>query len=162
MSDRSADVLILGGGVVGLACARYLLRAGRSVSVIERATVGGATSHGNCGTITPSHCAPLAVPGQVRQALGWLLRADAPFRVAPRLDIDLLRWFWRFSRQCNWREFERVTRIKWPLLQLARRALEDLIRDDGLDCQFETLGTLNVYRDARAFEALARGCTKAG
>lgn len=151
MNSQRSDVLVLGGGVVGLACALYLLRAGRSVRVIERVTVGGATSHGNCGTITPSHCAPLALPGQVGQALRWLFKADAPFRVAPRLDIELLHWFRQFARRCNWSEYERVTRIKWPLLQLARKTLEELIRTEALACQFETLGTLNVYRDERAF-----------
>ncbi len=152
MNMRRSDVVILGGGVVGLACALYLLRAGRSVRVIERDAVGAATSHGNCGTITPSHCAPLAMPGQVGQALRWLFKADAPFRVAPRLDAELLHWFRQFARRCRWHDYEQVTSIKWPLLKLARSSLEELIRDEALDCQFETLGTLNVYRDARAFE----------
>ena len=35
MADaRDVDVLILGGGVIGLACAYYLLEAGRAVTVL--------------------------------------------------------------------------------------------------------------------------------
>ena len=75
--DNSDDVLILGGGVIGLACAYYLLRAGRGVTILEQHTVGSGSSHGNCGTITPSHL-PLAAPGPVQQALKWMLTADAP------------------------------------------------------------------------------------
>jgi D-amino-acid dehydrogenase len=63
------DVLILGAGVVGLACAHYLLRAGRSVHVLDRGPPGAATSKGNCGTITPSHAPPLAAPGMVGKGL---------------------------------------------------------------------------------------------
>jgi D-amino-acid dehydrogenase len=37
-SPVSDDVLILGGGVIGLACAHYLLKAGRSVRVLEQGT----------------------------------------------------------------------------------------------------------------------------
>src|SRR5690606_33016671 len=57
------EVLVLGGGAVGLACALALLDAGRTVRVLERDTIGAATSHGNCGTITPSHAPPLTEPG---------------------------------------------------------------------------------------------------
>ena len=149
---RKADVLILGGGVIGLACALYLLRAGRSVTVLEQGKAGGATSHGNCGTITPSHAMPLAMPGIMAQALRWMLQPDAPLRVAPRLDPALFAWFARFARLCNWVDFRRLTAAKAPLLKLSREALEQLIRAEKLDCEFEALGTLTVYRDARAFE----------
>ena len=92
MTTRQSDVLVLGGGVIGLACALSLLRAGRSVTVLDMGKVGAAASHGNCGTITPSHATPLATPGVIRQALGWMLKPDAPFRIAPRLDFGLLEW----------------------------------------------------------------------
>ena len=155
MSSRKTDVLILGGGVIGLACALYLLRAGRSVVVLEQATAGGATSHGNCGTITPSHAMPLAMPGVIAQALRWMLEPDAPLRIAPRLDPALLAWMLRFAKLCNWQDFRRITAAKAPLLRLSREALEELIRRENLDCEFETLGTLTVYRDPRAFEKSA-------
>jgi D-amino-acid dehydrogenase len=149
---RHSDVVVLGGGVIGLTCALYLLRAGRSVSVIEQNNAGGAASHGNCGTITPSHAMPLAMPGMIAQALRWLLKPDAPFRIAPRLDFALLEWLLQFAHRCNWADFKRITAIKAPLLRLSRQAIEELIRTEKLDCEFETTGTLNVYRDARAFE----------
>jgi len=62
MSDDDAEVLILGGGVIGLACAHYLLAAGRSVRILDQGRVGRVASHGNCCTLTPSHAPPLAVP----------------------------------------------------------------------------------------------------
>lgn len=152
MSARRADVLVLGGGAIGLACALYLLRAGRAVTVIERGSAGGAASHGNCGTITPSHAMPLAAPGTIAQALRWMLQPDAPLRIAPRFDWALLQWLLRFSMRCNRRDFCRTTAIKAELLRLSRQELEDLIAAEALDCEFQTLGTLNVYRDAREFD----------
>ena len=73
MSEAIPDVLILGGGVIGLACAVSLLQAGRSVHLLERQTIGSGTSHGNCGTITPSHALPLAAPGAilVKSTASW-------------------------------------------------------------------------------------------
>ncbi len=155
LSQRQADVLVLGGGVIGLACALYLLRAGRSVTVLEQGTAAAACSHGNCGTITPSHTMPLAMPGMISQALRWLFKADAPFRVAPRLDFALLEWLLQFAHRCTWADFKRITAAKAPLLRLGRVGIEELIRSERMDCEFETTGTLNVYRDARAFEKSA-------
>ena len=152
MSQRRSDVLVLGGGAVGLACALYLLRAGRSVTVLDRGKAGAATSHGNCGTITPSHAVPLAAPGVLAQGLRWMLKKDAPLRIAPRLDFTLLEWLLQFARRCGAAECRRVTAIKAPLLVRARAELEALVRDAKLDCDFQAQGTLNVYRDARAFE----------
>ncbi|MGE5167219.1 MAG: FAD-dependent oxidoreductase, partial [Deltaproteobacteria bacterium] len=152
MSRRQSDVLILGGGAIGLACALYLLRAGRRVTVLDRGQVGAATSHGNCGTITPSHALPLAAPGVLVQALRWVFRKDAPLRIAPRPDFALFEWLLQFARRCNAAQCRRVTAIKAPLLIRARAELEALVRDAKLDCEFQAQGTLNIYRDARAFE----------
>src|ERR1041384_7148179 len=99
------DVLILGAGVIGLSCALELLNAGRGVTVLDRATVGAGASHGNCGTITPSHANPLAVRGMVGKALRMMLQADAPFYVKPRFDPALLGWLLRFARRCNPRDY---------------------------------------------------------
>ena len=152
MTTRTSDVLVLGGGVIGLACAYYLLEAGRSVTVLEQGTVGCGSSHGNCGTLTPSHAAPLAMPGMIGTALRWLFRPDAPLRIKPRLDPDLLRWLLGFAGRCNWRAFDAALRAKAPLLLRSRALIEELVRKEGLDCEFEALGTLNVFRDAANFE----------
>ena len=56
----TTDVLIAGGGVNGLATALALLDSGRRVRVVDADRIGSGASHGNCGTITPSHAPPLA------------------------------------------------------------------------------------------------------
>ena len=42
-------VVIIGGGIIGIACAHYLSNDGRKVVVLEKGTVAGACSYGNCG-----------------------------------------------------------------------------------------------------------------
>ena len=153
MQNRRTDVLVLGGGVIGLACALELAKAGRAVTVLERGEVGRGASHGNCGTITPSHAPPLAMPGMVRKALGYMLQPDAPFYLKPRVDLTLLAWLMRFSRRCNWADFRAVTRIKGELLQRSRQRLAELVREEGIDCELEENGTLYAYRDERALDA---------
>lgn len=152
---HSDDVLILGGGVIGLACGYYLLKAGRGVTIVEQNTIGSGSSHGNCGTITPSHL-PLAAPGQVQQALKWMLSADAPLLVRPTLDAERLGWLLRFAARCNDQDFRRVMNQRVPLLLRSRKLLEDLVREESLDCEFESSGTLYVFRDPAKLEAAHR------
>jgi len=160
MTDSSAstaptsDVLILGGGIIGLSVALFCLRAGRSVTILEQKTTGSAASHGNCGTITPSHL-PLHAPGTLAKGLKWMLRADAPLRIKPRLDPALFGWLLRFAKLCNERDFLATAQTKSTLLKASRLRLEQLIADEGMRCEFERSGTLYVYRDAANYEAAA-------
>jgi len=156
MTERDADVLILGGGVIGLACAHYLLQAGRSVRVLDRARVGAATSHGNCGTITPSHAPPLAAPGMIAKGLKWMLRPDAPLYIQPRLDWPLADWLLHFAAHCNRRDWQRAAQAKSSLLECSRRLLADLVAEQNLDCEFTTAGLRYVYRDAQTFDKACR------
>ena len=78
---RDSDCLIVGAGVAGLATALALLQDGRGVCVIDAGRIGGGASHGNCGTLTPSHAPPLAAPGTIGRALKWMFTADAPLYI---------------------------------------------------------------------------------
>ncbi len=152
MSEAIPDVLILGGGVIGLACAYNLLQAGRSVHLLERQTIGSGTSHGNCGTITPSHALPLAAPGAIAKALKSMLRPDAPFYVKPRLDVALASWFVHFASRCNDRDWRRTAEAKGKLLQLSRNLTAELVQEHSLDCEFQARGLRYVYATQAAFD----------
>jgi D-amino-acid dehydrogenase len=151
--SKRHDVLILGGGIIGLVCAYYLLKAGRGVTILEQNTLASGSSHGNCGTITPSHAPPLSQPGMIGKAIQWMLTPDAPFRVAPRLDFELFGWMLQFARRCNWNDYHRLARAKGPLLLRSRELLGELVRAENLACEFEESGTLYVHRDQAAFDA---------
>jgi len=152
MTNSRSSVVILGGGVIGLSCALFLLRAGRDVTLLEKGEVGSGSSHGNCGTITPSHL-PLHAPGTVAKALRWMLKRDAPLYVKPAFDAELLSWLLHFAMLCNRRDFHRIAHTKIALLQRSREQLGELIRQEGLDCEFAESGTLYVWREAGALAA---------
>ena len=152
MNPPHDDVLIIGGGAIGLATALALLDAGRGVRILEAGAVGGGASHGNCGTITPSHAPPLAAPGVVAQALRWMFTPDAPLYLKPRVDPALWHWLLRFAVRCNPRDWRQSTQARAALLSDARARLADWVSRYGLQCEFEEEGLDYVFRDPRRFQ----------
>jgi D-amino-acid dehydrogenase len=143
----------VGGGVIGLACGLALARADRNVRVLDAAEIGCGASHGNCGTITPSHAMPLAAPGTIGRALRWMLTPDAPLYLRPRIDPSLWAWLLRFAGRCNQRDWLATAAAKARLLQASREALPEWIARHALDCQFVAGGTEHVFRDRAALDS---------
>lgn len=145
------DVIVAGGGVIGLSVALALAEAGRGVRILEAGRVGGGSSHGNCGTLTPSHAPPLSAPGVPLRALRWMLTPDAPLYVRPRLDPMLWSWLLRLAARANPRDWRASAMAKGALLNDSRARLKDWIAHYGLDAEFVESGLDYVYRDPDAF-----------
>lgn len=155
MTRRPTDVLVVGGGVVGLATACELAARGRSVRLLERGAIGRGSSWANCGLVVPSHAVPLPLPGVARRAFADLLRPDAPFRIRPRLDPALWTWLWRFLRAANRAQAARAAAARARLLRLSSARLAEWIERESLDCAWERAGLLIVFATEAALAASA-------
>ena len=100
MSQRF-DCVIVGGGVVGLSCARTLSEQGARVLVIDRGRYQEAASTGNAGMIVPSHIVPLAAPGVIAKGMKWLMNPESPLYIKPSANPDFVRWLWAFQKHCT-------------------------------------------------------------
>jgi D-amino-acid dehydrogenase len=153
---RQSDVTVIGGGIVGLACALELARRGVKVCVLERDRVGYGCSKGNAGWLTPALALPLAVPGQWRKALKWLADPQSPFYIRPRADWRLLTWLVGFLAASRRSQFEQNAAALVSLSRLSLDAWEEIadtpgtepfeFARDGLLAVFETQGALDAAR----------------
>ncbi|HZT82455.1 MAG TPA: FAD-dependent oxidoreductase, partial [Gemmataceae bacterium] len=146
MNGTGRQAIVVGGGVVGAACAYYLARAGWAVTVLDRGGFGRGCSHGNCGFVCPSHVLPLAEPGAVGRTLRAMLRPNSPFTIRPRLDPALWAWLWRFWRRCNRQDMLAAGRAIQALLTSSRALYDELLRDEPFDCEWEAHGMLFVLQ----------------
>lgn len=155
MSDADR-VVIIGGGVIGLASAHFLNRAGRPVTVVDQGEIGQGCSHANCGFVSPSHVLPLCQPGAVSGALKSMFTPNSPFYIKPRFSPSLWWWLLRFARRCNQRDMLAAGSARHALLESSRRLYEELITQIPLDCEWQTRGLLFIYRDHDNWEAFAK------
>ncbi len=145
MTPNAPQVLVVGGGVIGLACAHHLNRAGQSVTVIDRGQAGGACSSGNCGHILPSHVLPLNSWATVRKGLASLFNPRAPFRIKPRFDPGLARWFWSFLTYCRQASVWRAARALKPLLDNSAAQYRALAAGLAADLNWSDGGVLYLF-----------------
>ena len=155
MTAARDRVVVVGGGVIGAACAWYLRQAGRAVTLIEQGEFGRGCSHGNCGFVCPSHVLPLAGPGALGKTLKTLLARNSPLLVRWRLDPALWKWFWQFARRCNGRDMLSSGHAIHALLTSSRALYDELLQATLTDVEWEALGLLFVFRSPHALEHYA-------
>jgi len=146
------EVIILGGGVIGLSSAYYLNKTGCSVTVIERGDITDGCSFGNMGYISPSHFVPLASPGIISQGLKWMLSPTSPFYIKPRLNLDLMEWGIKFWKSSNAATVEKNVPHLNNILQLSRSLVNDLRNDIGDTFDMETIGCLMMCKQQKTLD----------
>lgn len=150
-------IIVLGGGVVGVAGAWYLAAAGHEVTLVERREAPGLeTSFANGGQIAAGHAQPWAKPGAVPQILRWLGREDAPLLFRPRASWAQWEWGLRFLVECLPGRFERHVRTLAALAAYSRECLRALRRDLGLRYDHLERGILQFATRAQDFDAMVR------
>jgi D-amino-acid dehydrogenase len=150
--EEQLDVLVMGGGVIGAACAYYLATSGRRVRIVEAGKFGSGCSHGNCGMICPSHVLPLAAPGAIRKVVYAMLRGNAPLAIHPGLNVSLWRWLWSFAQRCRSDLMFQAAQAGHALLTSSKCLYEELRQLPAFDCEWQDRGLLFVYNSPRDFE----------
>ena len=141
---------VIGAGIIGMCCARWLQRDGHAVTVIDPVAPGQSTSFGNAGIISPTSVAPIAMPGTLARAPGWLLDPMGPLTIRWRYLPRVAPWLLRLLANTRPRRVREIAAalavLNRPAIDdyealLGRRDFADLVRRDG---------HLYVYESARA------------
>lgn len=141
------NLVIVGGGVIGLCAAYYSARAGFSVTVIDRNPESrDGCSFGNAGMVVPSHFVPLAAPGMVALGLKWMWNPESPFYIKPRLDLELIRWGYRFWKASTPAHVQRSAPLIRDLSFASRAAFEELAALPGNDFGLVQKGLLMLCK----------------
>lgn len=148
---------VIGGGVVGLNVALALQREGFAVTVYDRDEATDAASRGashrNAGGFAFSDIFPLASPGIMARAPGWLLDPLGPLAIRPGHALALVPWLWRFWRATRPERYRAGVAAQTALMTRAQAALERQLQAIGGREMISAQGQLQVYEGAASFAA---------
>lgn len=159
------QVIIIGGGIIGLCSAYYLQKEGHQITVIDQSNLDAGASYVNAGYLSPSHIIPLSAPGVMTQGLKWMFNASSPLYIKPRLDRDFIKWTWAFNKSCNTTHVKKAAPVIRDISVLSQQLYDDIKTSEGFKAQYEKKGLLMLCQTQKLLDkelAMAEAAVKLG
>ncbi|WP_053990911.1 FAD-binding oxidoreductase [Mangrovimonas sp. TPBH4] len=146
------DVIVIGGGIIGLCSAYYLHKEGHQVTVVDQSNMDGGASYVNAGYLSPSHIVPLSAPGVMKQGLKWMFDPTSPLYIKPRLDLDFLKWAYAFNKSCNSMHVQRAIPVIKKISLMSQELYKDIRTSERFKFQLEHKGLLMLCQTEKMLE----------
>jgi D-amino-acid dehydrogenase len=140
------NIVVIGGGIMGLSSAYYLHRSGHKVTILDKGDFSDNCSYGNAGYVCPGHFIPLATPGIVWKGLKWMFNSKSPFYVRPSLNGSLIDWGLKFIKSANNKHVEASAVPLRDIALLSQHEYEAWANLPGFDFSYEHKGLLEIFQ----------------
>jgi D-amino-acid dehydrogenase len=160
-----ANIIVIGGGIIGTCSAYYLLQQGHNITIVDKTDMLDGCSYGNAGYVCPSHFVPMATPGIVKKGFKWMANSKSPFYVQPRLSMSLIDWGLKFIKSANNTHIKTSAIPLRDIAILSKKLYEELCDVPGFDFYYEKKGLLDFFRteeNAHHGEAIVEESKKLG
>ncbi|WP_460948870.1 NAD(P)/FAD-dependent oxidoreductase [Pseudomonas marginalis] len=157
MSDP--DIVVVGAGIIGVACALQLARLGRHVVVVDPQAPGRGASYGNAGHLATEQVFPIADVSILKRLPGMLLDPMGPLRLDWKYLPRALPWFLRLLWNLRPTSYQRTVAGIRTLNEGSLGAWQRLLHSIGRPQLLREDGSLLVFEQADsrpALEALQR------
>ncbi|MGX1930428.1 NAD(P)/FAD-dependent oxidoreductase [Flagellimonas sp. 2504JD4-2] len=145
--STNKNVVVVGGGIIGLSTAYFLQKEGHKVTVLDKSAMNGGASYVNAGYITPSHIVSLASPGMISKGIKYMFDSASPFYMKPRFNMDFIKWSWYFKKSSTKAKVEKAMPVIRDINLLSRELYEAIKVSGELgDFHLEKKGLLMVYQ----------------
>ena len=153
MSRISADVAVIGGGVIGMAIALRLRADGRDVVVIEPNEPGSGASYGNAGTIADYAVIPLGTPSVLFNLMSLLLDRNGPLSIRASALRTLFPWLARFAYESLPHRYRHNACRIAELVSGANAAWTEFASEIDASDLLSAKGCLYLYETRKALKA---------
>ncbi|TAG26741.1 MAG: FAD-dependent oxidoreductase [Burkholderiales bacterium] len=139
-------IAVVGAGVVGVATAWLLLRAGHQVTLIDRfKRAAEGVSEANGAQLSFAYSDALASPAIRKKLPAILLDTDPAFQIRAQLDIEYWIWGLRFLRESTSSRFEANTRYLLSMAIKSRDILAELMSHVELNFDYVSSGKMILH-----------------
>lgn len=154
---QKQSIGIIGAGVVGLASALFLQRAGYRVTVMDRQAPGMGASFGSAGLFADYACLPFARASLLRKMPAMLWDRESPLSVQWRYLPQLLPYGWHYVKACAPHRYRHGREALSRLQQQARVADKALFQLTTAQSLIKQQGCLGLFSDAESFAMAKQG-----
>jgi len=148
-----STAIVAGSGVVGLACAHRLIRAGIATTVIGPTAAEASASWGNAGHLALEQVEPLASRKSMRKALGQVFDAGGAIRTPVAELKSWLPFFLRLVRASGNSRFRAGTAALTSCMQRAAPDWRALLAEIGESQLLVECGHFVVWESMRSANA---------
>lgn len=128
---KRGTAIVAGGGVIGLACALRLVRAGISTTLVAPAHAMASASWGNAGHLALEQVEPLASGKSLWKALRYLISGNGAIRLPVGETAHWLPFFLRMAGACRGSRFCAGTEALTSCMREAAPAWRGLLEEIG-------------------------------
>jgi D-amino-acid dehydrogenase len=150
---KPSEIIIIGGGIIGLCTAEKLVSEGHTVTLIEKDNIAAGASYGNAAGFAFSEIMPMASFSTIRRAVGWFIDPNGPFAVVPADLPHTFSWLMRFACAARPSVFKRSLNAQSQLMNLGQSTLPALLERTQLRHMVKTTGALHLYDTRAQFKA---------
>lgn len=155
MADpKQADIVVVGAGIIGVACALQLARQGRQVVVLDPQAPGMGASYGNAGHLATEQVFPIADLSILKRLPAMLLDPMGPLRLDWTYLPRALPWFIRLLLNLRPVRYQRTVAGLRALNEGSLGAWQRLLQSMGQTQLLREDGSLLVYERAESRAAL--------
>jgi D-amino-acid dehydrogenase len=147
------EIVVVGAGVIGVCCARWLQRDGHRVRLIDAEPPGRGCSWGNAGMIEVDSVIPLATPRLLWSLPRMLADPLGPLVVRWSYLPRMLPWLTRFLLNARPARFRANMHALADLCGQAKDGYRPLIEGRPAGECIRESGWVTAYETARAFDA---------
>jgi D-amino-acid dehydrogenase len=152
------DIIVVGGGIVGMMTAYCLQKSGRSVTLIDKGDITNGTSFGNAGLLSSFGKNPLSSPGIVFDTLKLMLKGESPVNLHPTFDLHIYKWLLKFAASSTEARLKRTLALFERYGQITLDMYKEMKVEDGMDFHYCVDGLLMIYTEQKTFDAKVKHC----
>ena len=150
---EKTDILVLGGGVIGLSVALRMLNLGKEVTLIDCEEPGSGASYGNAGTIAEYAVLPVGSPEVIKRLPALLFNKNSPIAIKRSEILSLAPWLMKFLYQSMPKQAAKNAQSIANLLVNARLRWEDLASQINGSSLLNSNGSIYIYRSKSIYDA---------
>ncbi len=153
--EWTADIVVVGGGMVGLSSAIALKDSGLDVVLCDPGEARARTSYGNAGVVSRGSIFPMSSPALWGKLPAYLRNADAGLRLRHLHLLRVMPWAAHFLASARTSAWRRAAAALAPLTDAAFPEHRRLADRAGVPHLLRESGWVKLYRTEEAFAGAA-------